>query len=404
VPEFIYTAINQSGTEIKGTIDAENEKAAREKLLAQGSTITSIKKEQELSWEEYFNRNNRKISQKDILMFTKYFAVLVKAGIPILRSLVILEKQMSNLRFKKRIKKIRDKIEAGSNLYETFGNYPDTFPPMYLNLLRIGEESGMLYDMLEKLNSFLSKSQAMKAKVKGAMIYPATIMLVGAAVLTFLMAFIIPRFSKMFASFGAKLPLPTRIVMGISDFIKGNIPLEVVGIAGIIYGIRAFLKWPVGRIIFDKITLRMPIIGGLIVRSTVQAFTSNLSTLLKAGVSISRALEITNEAIDNTIVREEMKQVKSNVESGMSIGEAIEKCPTIPDMVAQMIAVGDQTGTLENMLENIAEFYEEEVDQAVDAMTGMIEPLFIVFLGVSVGGIVISMFLPIFQMAKHVGG
>lgn len=400
--EFLYTAINASGTEVKGTIEAPTEQAAREKLLSQSLSVTSIKKEAEMSWEEFFSKNNRAINQRDILLFTKYFAVLTKAGIPILKSLVILEKQTENLRLKKRVKKIRMGVEAGSNLYEQFAKYDDTFPPMYLNLLKIGEESGMLYDMLEKLNAFLKKSAALKAKVKSAMTYPAVIMVVAGLVVVFLMAFVIPRFSAMFKSFKSTLPLPTQIVIAISNFIKNNIIMEVVTAFGVVWGIRAFLKWPTGRQIWDKVSLKLPLVGALTVKYAVNAFSANLAVLLKSGVSISKALEITNESIDNSILKAEFAQMRVNVEAGMSIGDAVAKSPTIPDMVAQMISIGDQTGTLESMLENIAAFYEEEVDLLVDALTSLIEPLFIVFLGGVVGSIVIAMFLPILQMSKAV--
>jgi len=400
--EFLYTAINASGTEVKGTIDAPSEQAAREKLLSQSLSVTSIKKEAEMTWEEFFSKNNRAINQRDILLFTKYFAVLTKAGIPILKSLVILEKQTENLRLKKKVKKIRTGVEAGSNLFEQFARHSDTFPPMYLNLLKIGEESGMLYDMLEKLNFFLKKSAALKAKVKSAMIYPAAIMLVAGGVVIFLMAFVIPRFSAMFKSFKSTLPLPTQIVVAISNFVKNNIILEIAGAAGFFFGVKAFLKWPTGRQIWDRVSLKLPLVGALTVKYAVNTFASNLSVLLKSGVSISKALEITNESIDNCILKAEFAQMRVNVEAGMSIGDAVAKAPSIPDMVAQMIAIGDQTGTLESMLENIAAFYEEEVDLLVDALTSLIEPLFIVFLGGVVGSIVIAMFLPIFAMSKAV--
>ena len=231
--EFIYTAMNASGTEVKGTIDANNESSAREKLIAQNLSVTSIRKEAEMTWEEYFSKNNRSINQRDIMMFTKYFAVLTKAGIPIIKSLVILEKQVDNLRLKKKVKKIRVGVEAGSNLFEQFSHHPETFPPMYLSLLKIGEESGMLYDMLDKLNMFLKKSAALKGKVKSAMIYPVVIMCVAGLVVIFLMAFVIPRFSAMFKSFKSTLPLPTQIVIAISNFVQNYIIYEVLGAVAI---------------------------------------------------------------------------------------------------------------------------------------------------------------------------
>ncbi|MEZ7893453.1 MAG: type II secretion system F family protein [Candidatus Wallbacteria bacterium] len=400
--EFIYTAMNASGTEVKGTIDANNESSAREKLIAQNLSVTSIRKEAEMTWEEYFSKNNRSINQRDIMMFTKYFAVLTKAGIPIIKSLVILEKQVDNLRLKKKVKKIRVGVEAGSNLFEQFSHHPETFPPMYLSLLKIGEESGMLYDMLDKLNMFLKKSAALKGKVKSAMIYPVVIMCVAGLVVIFLMAFVIPRFSAMFKSFKSTLPLPTQIVIAISNFVQNYIIYEVLGAVAIGWAIKAFYAWPVGRQIWDKVSLKIPLVGALTVKYSINAFCSNLAVLLKSGVSISKALEITNDSIDNLILKSEFSQMRVNVEAGMSIGDAVAKSPSMPDMVGQMISIGDQTGTLENMLENISSFYEEEVDQLVDALTSLIEPLFIVFLGGVVGSIVIAMFLPILQMSKAV--
>lgn len=402
--EFTYTAVNASGNEVRGTIDAGSVKSARESLIAQSLTVTSIKKESELTWEEYFSGGNRKVSQKDLLMFTKYFSVLCKAGIPILKALVILEKQTDNLRLKKKVKKIREGIEAGSNLYDQFQKHPDTFPPMYVNLVKIGEESGLLFDMLEKLVIFLTKSQALKGKVKAALIYPVVIIVVAGGIVVFLLAFVIPRFAAMFKSFKAELPLPTRIILAISDFLKGNIPLEIGSAVAVVYGSAAFYKWPTGRQIFDKVSLKLPLIGQLVTKYAVQSFCTNLAVLLKAGIPISRALDVTTNAIENVILRGEFMQIKTNVEAGMSIGEAVEKTPSVPNMVVQMISVGDTTGTLETMLENISVFYEEEIEGLVDAVTSLIEPLFIVFLGGIVGSIVIAMFLPILQMSKAVGG
>jgi type IV pilus assembly protein PilC len=401
---FNYKLEKEDGTIVEGQIEAADKNEARLKLAEYGGKIVEVLGELELSWAEVFDKNNRKITSKDLFLFTKYFSVLLKAGIPVVKCMDILHSQMPNLRFKKRIAKMKSDIESGISMYEAFSQFPEVFNNMYCNLIKTGEESGLLFEIFNKLTIFLEKSLALRSKVKSAMVYPTVIALVAGAVVTFLLAFIIPRFEKIFASFGAKLPTPTRIMIMISKAIRSY---AVFGVIGVVIALFLFFKWratPTGRRITDNITLKLPLFGSLSQRYTAVSFCSNLAILLRSGVNISRALEIVSQSIENVIIREEIESASSQIEAGESIAKAFAGVTNFPELAKQMIAVGDETGNLEDMLQNVSEFYEEEVEGLVDTITSLIEPLFIVFLGLVVGSIVISMFFPMFQMARVVQG
>jgi len=401
---FTYKIKLPSGEIQEGEIQAESKEEARERLAKRPGEVLEVLGELELSWSEFFNKENRKINAKDLFLFTKYFGVLLKAGIPVTKCLEILEGQIANLRFKKRIKKIRSEIEAGVSIAEAFGRFPDIFNNMYVNLLRTGEESGLLYEIFQKLTLFLQKSLALRNKVKSAMIYPVAIALVATGVVTFLLAFIIPRFEKIFKSFKAELPLPTKIMLSISYGIRHY---SLYGVAAIVVLLWIFFKYRAtesGRRTTDGIILKLPLFGALTERYAATRFCSNLSLLLRSGVAITKALDVCKDAIENVIIREEIEKAAEEIASGKSIKDAFMDVIHMPPLAKQMIAVGDETGNLEDMLQNASEFYEEEVEGLVEAITSLIEPMFILFLGIVVGGIVISMFFPMFQMGKVVQG
>lgn len=400
--EFRYEASNQSGVIINGKLEASSKAEVRKILDKQGLKPIKISKVSEVTWKEMLSSNYKKITQKDVYLFTKYFTIILKAGIPAIKGLSILKEQTPNLLFKRRLGKIINSIEGGVPLSEAFGKYRDIFPPMYCSLLKVGEESGLLYEMMARLTKYLEKANELKRKVKGALMYPMVIMSVAFLIVAFLLTFVIPRFAKMFQSFGSQLPLPTRIVIAASNFFKHNFIIIFGGIFGIIFIYNWVNRTPWGKAIFDRIKLKLPVFGTLIIKSTINDYTNNLAILLRSGLPISRAMGIANDAIGNDIMRKEMSVIKDEIEAGKGISEAFRKSKYIPFMVAEMLNVGDKTGTLESMLENISEFYEEEVDNLVDNMSALIEPLFIVFLGLVVGTIVIAMFLPIFKISQAV--
>jgi type IV pilus assembly protein PilC len=388
------------GTVRENSIDAGDKKAAIVLIEKKGGKIITISKQSEFSFEALFDKEDRKITQADIFLFTKYFGVLLKAGIPVLKCMKILENQMPNKRFKRRITKMIDDVEGGASVYDAFSKYPDIFSNMYINLIKTGEESGLLFDIFLRLTDYIQNSLKLQSKVKSAMVYPVVIMFVAGCVLTFLLAFIVPRFGEIFSKFGGKLPLPTQILLNLSTGIKiGIIPAILLVAIGMAL-LRKFRETPYGLDLTDGLVLKVPMFGELTKKFNVTRFSTNLSMLLRSGVSITKALQVVCGAVDNVKIKEEIYAAAQEIESGKSIAEAFVNANTFPPMAKQMISVGDETGNLEDMLQNVAEFYEEEVNNLVDGITAMIEPLFILFLGATVGFIVVAMFLPMFKMAK----
>ncbi|MDP7420627.1 MAG: type II secretion system F family protein [bacterium] len=404
MPIFEYVGERPDGREAKGTLDAPDKKAARVKVEEMGLKIKSVVVEGEFTWAEIMDRNNRRVTGKDLFLFTKYFGVLLKAGIPVVKCLQILVSQTVNIRLKKCLHKIMDDIEGGLSMFEAFGKHPKYFNNMYVNLIKTGEESGLLYHIFEKLTDFMQKAQALKAKVKGAMVYPITVAFVGMSVAGFLLVFIVPRFGKIFASFGGDLPLMTKIMLQLSQIMKDYC---VVGIIGAVVGgflFKKFLGTKAGKKSWDIVILKVPMIGGLTKKYATVQFCSNLSILLKSGVNITRSLQVCIGAVENQVIADQVEGAATRIEGGISVSDAFGMIDVLPAMAKQMIAVGDETGNLEDMLQNVSEFYEDEVDSLVDAVTSMIEPIFILFLGVVVGGMVVAMFMPMFKMARVLSG
>ncbi|MFA5478808.1 MAG: type II secretion system F family protein [Candidatus Muiribacteriota bacterium] len=398
--EFFYVAVNKSGSQFSGVIEAQDIEQAKTKIESQGNIVKKIKPNPELTFMEWLK--SKKIKEKDVFLFTKYLGVTLKAGIPVLKCIDILTGQVENYRLQKKLKKIKSDVEGGKPLAAAFSQYPDVFPNMYTSLLHVGEESGLLFEMVERLTLFFEKSAALKKKVKKAMTYPISIIIIAAAITMFLLIVIIPRFEEMFSSFGADLPMLTQIVLGISDFVRSNGIVIFIGLGLMVSGIKYSMKYPKVRRAKDVFLLKIPLVGELIIKYAVAAFTRNLGVMLRSGLPITKAMNITVNSIENAVIKEEMYQVKEDVESGINITDAFKKAKSMPNMVVEMINIGDQSGVLEDMLGNVADFYEDEVDTLVDAVTGLIEPIFMVFLGITIGTLVLSMFLPIFKMSQAV--
>lgn len=399
---FQYKLEMPDGTVRDGKVDASDKATAKTQAEKKGGKVVKIVEESEFSWNDFFDKDNRKITQADIFLFTKYFGVLLKAGIPVVKCMKILEQQMPNKRLKKRIAKMLEDVEGGASVYEAFSKYPDCFDKMYVNLIKTGEESGLLFDIFIRLTETIQKSIRLQAKVKGALVYPAVICFVAGSVLMFMLIFIVPRFGEIFSKFGGELPLPTRVLLNASTVMKiGAIPGILLGFIFMAL-FRKFRATPYGRDLTDGLILKLPLAGELTKKFNVTRFCTNLAMLLRAGVNITKALEVVSGAIENVKIREEIEQAGKDIESGNSIAQAFTNNDTFPDLAKQMISVGDETGNLEDMLQNVSEFYEEEVENLVEAITAMIEPLFILFLGATVGFIVVAMFLPMFQMGKMV--
>lgn len=340
----------------------------------------------------------------EVLLFTKYFATLTKAGIPVLRSLATLSRQMKTWSFKSLIWQMKEEVEGGMPLYSAFRKNEDIFSLLYINLIRVGEESGRLFLVLDRLSTLLERKIKLKRKVVSALTYPLIITIVAAAVVFFLMYWIIPQFARLFEQFGQELPMPTQIVITTSNFLVDN----VLTVGAIVFGIFLLFyqvnRTRAGKYFFDALKLKIPVFGGLFQKYEVAMFSRNLATLFQSGVPIISGMKITIEAIENFIISDSLLEVVKDVEGGIPIARALEKVEIMPELSTQMIEVGEESGNLDEMLEKVADFYEEEINFLIDQITALIEPAFIVVLGTIVGFIVIAMYLPIFRMARVVTG
>jgi type IV pilus assembly protein PilC len=338
------------------------------------------------------------VKTRDIVVFTRQFATMIDAGLPIVQCLDILQAQATVKPMRRAIQQIKDDVEAGSSFNESLRKHPKLFDELYINMVAAGEVGGILDNIMNRLAVYMEKAARLKAKIKGAMIYPASIVTVAIAVTAILLIYVIPVFAELFSSFGQALPAPTQFVINLSNFTVRNLPF----IGAILLGIVVLIMWlwrtEQGRLAIDGFLLRLPIFGDLFRKSAVARFTRTLGTLISSGVPILDALAITARTAGNRVVEKAVLATRISISEGKTIADPLTQSKVFPPMVCQMIAVGETTGALDAMLAKIAEFYEEEVDNAIANLTALMEPIVIVFLGVVIGGLVISMYLPIFQL------
>jgi type IV pilus assembly protein PilC len=340
-----------------------------------------------------------KIKDKDIVVFTRQFSTMINAGLPLVQALEILSAQVENKTFGKTIVQIKTDVESGLTYADALKKHPRIFSELYVNMVAAGEAGGVLDTILNRLAAYIEKSMKLKKKVKGAMVYPAVVTAVAVLVIVIIMLFVVPTFSKMFAQLGGTLPLPTRMVIGLSNFIAGIGGLvTLVAIIGAIVFVTQFRRTEKGKKISDSILLKMPIIGALLNKVAVAKFTRTLGTLVSSGVPILDCLEITAKTSGNKVVEYAILDVRKEVVGGKTLADPIKKAKVFPPMVTHMVAVGESTGALDAMLSKIADFYDDEVDNAVSNLTAMMEPVLMIFLGTTVGFIVIAMYLPIFKL------
>ena len=344
-----------------------------------------------------------KVGQSDIILFCRQFSTMIDAGLPIIQCLEILHSQQENATFKKMLKEIKANVEGGQTFAETLSKYPKQFDDLFVNMIQAGEAGGILDIILRRLSVFLEKAAKLKAQIKGAMTYPIVTMIIAAIVVAVIMVFVIPVFEDMFSGMGGALPLPTQICVNMSRFIKGNILFIIGGIVGFIFLTKKFYATAKGRVIIDDVALKMPVFGSLIRKAAVSKFTRTTGTMLSSGVSILDSLEIVAKTAGNKTIEKAIFETRAAIAEGRTMSDPLAESGVFPSMVCQMIAVGESTGALDDMLGKIADFYDEEVDQAVENMTALIEPFMLVFLGVVIGGLVVSMYLPIFKMAAALG-
>ncbi|MEE8175136.1 MAG: type II secretion system F family protein [Gemmatimonadota bacterium] len=346
----------------------------------------------------------RKVKTREMVILTRQFATMINAGLPLVKALQILAEQVSNPTIQAAIEKVVHDVESGDTLAHALKEHPKLFSPLYVNMVDAGEAGGILDTILLRLATFLEKADALARKVKGAMIYPAVVFSVAALAIAILLLFVIPTFESMFASFNQELPLPTRIVIGLSNFLQGYWLWLLIGgaLAGVLF--RRWIATSSGRLLFDRMLLRAPLLGSLVRKSAIARFTRTLSTLLSAGVNILEGMEITARTAGNRVIHDAVIESRASIAGGKSISEPLRQSGVFPPMVTQMINVGEETGDLDGMLGKIADFYEDEVDVAVESLLKALEPAMIVILGTIVGGMIIAMYLPIFGMVNAVQG
>jgi type IV pilus assembly protein PilC len=345
-----------------------------------------------------------RVSVKDIGVFTRQFATMINAGLPMVQCLDILAQQTEKEFFRQSIARVMTDVEGGATLAEAMGRHPRIFNQLYVNMVEAGEAGGILDVILQRLATFLEKLDQLQRKVKSALTYPAVVACVALGATAFMLIFIIPTFARMFSDFGGELPLPTKIVIALSDFLRTFWWALVAGIAGGVIALQRYYKTEAGKLAVDKFLLRIPVLGTVIRKGSVARFTRTLGTLISSGVPILSGLEITARTAGNRVVENAVLSTRDSISQGNTIAEPLKACGVFPPMVTQMIAVGEQTGALDEMLEKIATFYDSEVDTAVDSLTSIIEPVMIVIMGVVVGGMLIAMYLPMFKLVTVVGG
>jgi type IV pilus assembly protein PilC len=406
MPQFKYTARNTVGKVIEGVVEAQMQRAAAEKLRGQRYTVmtlTEVKSTDMTAFLDKLNPFKGGIKAKDLSIFSRQLATLVSAGVPIVQGLNILEEQIESPAFKKVISGVRSDIESGIAIADALKKHPKAFSELYVSMIRAGETGGVLDTILERLSNYLEAAEELKGKVKGAMVYPSVVVGVSATVTLFLMVGVIPTFKKVFAGFGRELPYPTQVLMGISDFLSGNILLILaIPIAGF-FAIKSWYKTEKGREVIDRFAISIPVLGDLVKKVAVAKFTRTLGTLIKSGVPILQALDTVAKTSGNLVIEKTILKARESIREGEKIADPLKASGIFPPMVLQMISVGEETGNLETMLTKIADFYDQEVDTAIKAMTSLIEPAVICVMGVVVGGIVICMFLPIFEMSQLAG-
>lgn len=401
---FKYVARDRQGKLFSGVVEAQERSAAIDILRKQDLIIISVEESApgfKLS-ANFLTKQGIKID--DLVIFSRQLATMVDAGIPLVGALDILGEQMDNKTFSSIIKTVRTDVETGSSLSDALGKHKKVFSPLFINMVKAGESSGMLDEILDRLAEYLEKTSALQKKVQSALVYPAIVTGMALAITLLLLLKVIPVFKNIFSDFGAALPTPTMIMINISEFLQKYFLIGVAVIAGFAVILARYINTEKGRMKFDGLLLHLPIFGVLFRKVAISKFSRTLSTLIKSGVPILGALEIVGKTSGNRVVEIAIDNVRANVREGENIAEPLVRSKVFPSMVTRMVAVGEQSGELEKMLSKIADFYDQQVDASVSALTSLIEPLIIAFLGIVIGTIVICMFLPIFKITSVVGG
>jgi len=394
LPVFAYKGKTLAGTLISGELKAKNRAELERSLRSKKILVTSVSTKP----SQVNIRIGTGIKKVHISRFTRQFATMIGAGLPMVQCLEILSQQMESAELRRVIGEVKESVQAGTTLAEALSRHKKVFDDLYVNMVDAGEIGGALDTILVRLAVYREKADALARKVKGAMIYPAVVMTVAIAVTFIMLTYIVPIFAKMFAGLGAELPAPTQFVLSLSAFLRANILTGLGLLIALFIAYRYYSKTPSGRLNIDRVKLRLPLLGDLIRKSVIARFSRTLATLISSGVSILDALDITARTSGNRVIHDAIKKSVLSIAEGETITQPLKESKVFPPMVVQMISVGEKTGGLDEMLTKIADFYDEEVDAAVAALTSIIEPVIIVFMGVVIGGILIAMYLPMFEI------
>lgn len=392
---FAWEGKDKNGKVVKGELRATGEATVNATLRRQGITVKKVKKKS--------LRSGRKISEKDITLFTRQLATMMKAGVPLLQSFDIVSKGHANPSVAKLIQDIRADVETGTSLNQAFRKFPLYFDPLFCNLVSAGEQAGILEDLLTRLAIYKEKTLAIKGKIKSAMFYPVSILAVAFIVTAVIMIWVIPAFKEVFKSFGADLPAPTVMVMAMSDFFVANWYIIFGGLFGALY--LFFQSWKRSVKMqhrMDRLLLKVPVFGDVIRKATVARWTRTLATMFAAGVPLVESLDSVGGASGNAVYMEATKRIQTEVSTGTSLTVAMQNAGVFPNMVTQMVSIGEESGALDQMLGKVADFYEAEVDDAVESLSSLMEPMIMVILGTLIGGLVVAMYLPIFKLGSAV--
>ena len=402
MPVYLWRGKDRFNKNKKGEMEAPSEDVVRSELARRKISSAKIKKKPKDLFENV-SFMQPKVKASDIIIFCRQFSTMIDAGLPIIQCLDILYAQNDNKTFKKMLKDVKSNVESGQTLAEAMRKYPKQFDDLFVNMISAGEAGGILDMILRRLSTYLEKTAKIKAKIKGGMTYPIVTIVIAIVVVAIIMVFVIPVFEEMFSGLGSALPAATQFVVKLSRAVKSNIFYIIGATIIFIYAIRRFYKTEKGRTLMDDYVLKVPLFGDLIRKAAVAKFTRTTGTMLSSGVAILDALEIVAKTAGNKTIEKAVLDTRTAIAEGRTMSDPLAESGVFPSMVCQMIAVGESTGALDAMLTKIADFYEEEVDQAVENLTALIEPFMIVFLGVVIGGLVVSMYLPIFKMAAALG-
>jgi len=401
MPVYIWKGKNSYGDKRKGKYEAHDEAAVYSYLKKIRITPSSVKEQPKdiLAGISFFQP---KVTGRDVVIFTRQLSTMIDAGLPLVQSLDILSNQQDNSTFKKALRAIKADVETGNTFADAMKKHPHIFDTLFCNMVEAGEIGGILDTILSRLAEFMEKAMTLKKKVKGAFTYPVICLAISIVILGVILIFVVPTFESMFADFGAALPVPTQIVVAMSNFVKSKIVYMIIGGMFISFLFKKYKSTDKGEQKVDAISLKLPVFGELLLKVAVAKFTRTLGTMLQSGVPILEALNVVAKTAGNRVIETAVFRISDSISEGRTIAEPLEETGIFPTMVVQMIGVGEATGALDAMLEKIADFYDEEVDQAVENMTAMIEPFMMVILGGMVGGLVVAMYLPIFKMGEVV--